>query len=84
MLRGRQLTADNLTMVKEWSDIIKLEIERADTDNMNLMGASAELTGQIESLAQAYQEYHKASLNYNIARDLLNNFVGYNVIVKDG
>jgi hypothetical protein len=32
------------------------------------MGASAELTAQIESLAQAYQERSKATLNYNIAK----------------
>jgi hypothetical protein len=43
------------------------------------MGPSAELSSQIESLAQAYHEYHKATLNYNIAGMLLNDFVGYNV-----
>jgi len=44
-LRGRQLTADNLSEVDEWAKAIAREIEQGDKDNMNLMGASAELTG---------------------------------------
>ena len=82
ILNGTQLTADDLPGIKRWTDIISTNIERADQDNMFLMGASAELTGQIKSLAQAYQEHSKAVLNYNIAKDLLNDFVGYDVNEK--
>lgn len=76
-LKGEQLTADNLDNIQKWSYEIATDIERGDKDNMFLQGPSAELSGQIESLAQAYQEYHKASLNYNISKDLLTKFIGY-------
>lgn len=46
------------------------------------MGASAELSGQIDALSQAYQEHTKAVLNYNIASDLFNDFIGYDVNEK--
>ena len=82
MLGGVQLTADNLEDISKWAKIIATEIERADQDNMFLMGASSELSGQIEALSQAYQEHSNAVLNYNIAADLFNNFVGYDVNEK--
>ena len=81
-IEGRQLTVDNLEDIDNWTKTIARNIERADKDNMFLMGASAELSGQIESLSQAYQEHSKAVLNYNIASDLFNDFVGYNVNEK--
>ena len=81
-LRGKQLTADNLDDIHEFTNAIATQIERGDQDNENLMGASAELTSQINSLAQAYQERAKATLNYNIAAQLFNDFLGYDT--KDG
>jgi hypothetical protein len=45
MLNGKQLTADNLDQIDEWSQKIATQIERADQDNEYLTGASAELTG---------------------------------------
>ena len=54
-------------------------IERADKNNMAIVAAGDELNNQIESLSQAYQEHQKAVLNYQIATDLLNDFIGYNV-----
>lgn len=80
MLNGKQLTADNLDQIDEWSQKIATQIERADQDNEYLTGASAELTGQINSLAQAYQEHSNAILNYNIAASLFNDFVGYDTV----
>lgn len=74
-----QLTADNLPEVNRWVNIIARDIERADQDNMAIIGAGAELNEQINALAQAYQEHTKAVLNYNIAADLFNDFVGYDV-----
>ena len=82
-LRGRQLTADRLDWINEWANLIATQIEQADQDNPNLMGPSAELSSQIESLAQAYQEYSKAVLNYNIVGSLFNDFIGYNVNDKN-
>ena len=81
-LNDNQLTADNLADINKWANIVARDIERADQDNMFLMGASAELSGQIDALAQAYQEHSKAVLNYNIAYDLFNDFIGYNVNEK--
>ena len=81
-LRGKQLTADNLDDIREFTNAIATQIERGDQDNEHLMGASAELTSQINSLAQAYQERAKATLNYNIAAQLFNDFLGYDT--KDG
>jgi hypothetical protein len=82
MLSGKQLTADNISDINTWVSIIKRDIERADKDNPYLQGASAELTDQINSLAQAYQEHSKAVLNYNIAANLFNDFTGYSVNEK--
>jgi hypothetical protein len=79
MLNGKQLTADNISDINTWVSIIKRNIERADKDNPSLVEASAELTDQINSLAQAYQEHSKAVLNYNIAANLFNDFTGYSV-----
>jgi len=78
-LDDKQLTADDLQSVNKWANIIARNIERGDKDNMFLMGASAELSGQIDALAQAYQEHSKAVLNYNIASDLFRKFIGYDV-----
>lgn len=83
MLKGKQLTADNLEDVEEFAKIIATEIERGDKDNTFLIDASAELTNQINSLAQAYQEYSKAALNYKIATSLFNDFIGYDIDVSD-
>lgn len=81
-LRGKQLIADNISEIEELAGIIARNIERGDKDNMFLQGASAELTDQINALSQAYQEYSKASLDYKIAEDLFNNFVGYDINEK--
>lgn len=78
-LGGKQLTADNIQDINTFISIVARNIERADQDNMAIMGASAELTGQINALSQAYQEHANAVLNYNIAYSLFNDFVGYNV-----
>ena len=88
-LGDKQLSADNLADVEEFARIIARDIERGDKDNMFLQGASAELTNRINSLAQAYQEYSKSVLNYNISQDLFRRFVGYDTnekgeIVPDG
>ena len=82
MLDDKQLTADNLAEVNRWANIIARNIERADKDNPAVVAASDELAEEIESLSQAYQEHAKAALDYNIARDLFYDFVGYNI--KDG
>lgn len=74
-----QLTADNLADINKWANLIARNIERADKNNMAIVAAGDELNNQIESLSQAYQEHQKAVLNYQIAADLLNNFIGYSV-----
>jgi len=45
MLNGKQLTADNLDQIDEWSQKIATQIERADQNNESLVSASAELKG---------------------------------------
>jgi hypothetical protein len=50
-LGDTQLTADNLTDVNTWANIIARNIERADKNNMAIIAASDELSNQIDSLA---------------------------------
>lgn len=79
-LADKQLTSDDLAEVKEWLEIVARNIERADKDNMSIVAASENLTNQINSLAQAYQEHSNAVLNYNIASALFKDFIGYDTV----
>ena len=83
LLDGKPLSIEKPQDIDEFIRRISTQISQADNDNMHLMGATAELSNQIEALSQAYQEYSNATLNYNIASDLFNRFLGYDVNDKN-